>query len=320
MIWRTLVALAGAAVVAAATHANVLHAGGYQSGAAPLVITVAVLLALGMGFAVTAWRDGQRIGALALVVCLFAGEGYWLATNAERELAARDAIVRPVVEAAEKRAAAEKRLAEAEAAKKRAEEAAITEAAKRDCKSNCRQLLQDVMSAAESELNAARASLALLPVVRSVTPLSDRIGVPAWAWDLVLAGLRSLAVFGGSIAVALAVHPRPRTKTNRAEPERVKPAPVRHEPETTALVVMQPINEREHVAQFLRASLKPDPAGTASLRDLHAHYLDWCRSSAVEPLPAATLGHHLRTIVDAIGLECEPRDRDVVVRGAALAD
>jgi hypothetical protein len=78
------------------------------------------------------------------------------------------------------------------------------------------------------------------------------------------------------------------------------------------------MNQRDHVSRFLRAVLKPDPAGAASLRDLHGRYLEWCRSGAVDPLPAAELGQHLRAIVDAIGLECEPRGRDVVVRGAAL--
>jgi hypothetical protein len=82
---------------------------------------------------------------------------------------------------------------------------------------------------------------------------------------------------------------------------------------------MPPVNEREHVSQFLRSTLKPDPNGSASLRDLHLRYIDWCRSTGLEPLPAPTLGQHLRTIVDAIGLECEPRERDIVVRGAALA-
>lgn len=49
-ILRVLAFLAAAGVIAAATHANVLHAGGYGSQDAPLIITLAVLLALGMAF------------------------------------------------------------------------------------------------------------------------------------------------------------------------------------------------------------------------------------------------------------------------------
>jgi hypothetical protein len=35
-------------------------------------------------------------------------------------------------------------------------------------------------------------------------------------------------------------------------------------------------------------------------------------------LPPAQLGQHLRSIVDAIGLECERTEKDVIIRGAAL--
>jgi hypothetical protein len=184
-------------VVGAATHLNVAHAGGYASSDAPLIIIAAVLLAVGTGLTITAWREGARIGALALGLCVFAGEGYWLATNAERELAAREALALPVAEAAAKREAAQKRLAEALAAKKKADDAAIYEAAKRDCRANCAALLQDAKRDAESELTAARNALDNLPALRSATPLADRLGIAAWAWDLIVAGLRSLLVIGG---------------------------------------------------------------------------------------------------------------------------
>jgi hypothetical protein len=174
MIWRLLGAIAGAGVVGAATHLNVMHAGGYVAGDAPLIITAAVLLAIGTGTAITAWRDGARVAAVALGVCVLAGECYWLATNAERELAARDALALPVAEAVAKRAAAQKRLEEAQVAKRQADAATISEAAKAGCARNCAALLDGANRSAESELAAARAALAGLPAVRSVTPLADR--------------------------------------------------------------------------------------------------------------------------------------------------
>jgi hypothetical protein len=319
MIWRVLGGIAGAGVVGAATHLNVTHAGGYGSADAPLIITAAVLLAIGTGVTITAWWDGARLSAIALGVCVLAGEGYWLATNAERELAARDALALPVAEAAAKRSAAEKRFLEAQAAKKKADDAAISEAAKRDCRANCAALLQDAKRAAESELTAARNALASIPAMRSVTPLADRLGVPTWAWDLIVAGLRSLLVIGGSIAIGLALHPKRVRRLLDLEPAPATTArrkPV-HAPEP--LLIASPVNPREHVSRFLRTVIKPDPAGAASLRELHGLYLEWCRSAAIDPLPAAELGRHLRSIVDAIGLECEPQGRDIVVRGAALA-
>lgn len=75
----------------------------------------------------------------------------------------------------------------------------------------------------------------------------------------------------------------------------------------------------EHAAAFLRAVLKPDPEGSASLRRLYGQYPEWCEARDITPLPAADLGKHLRTIVDAIGLEVEPEGKDMVVRGAAIA-
>jgi hypothetical protein len=222
MIWRILAGIAGLGVVAAATHLNVMHAGGYQSGDAALIIAAAVLLAIGAGAAAAVWRDGDRFPALALALCVVAGECYWLAMNAERELAAREAIARPVAEAAAKRAAAEKRIEEAQTAKRQADAAAISEAAKPGCRVNCAALLESAKRSAETELAAARAALAGLPALPSVTPLADRIGVPAWLWDLVVAGLRSLLVIGGSIALAL-VHPVRRRV--HAETPRLAPAP-----------------------------------------------------------------------------------------------
>ena len=61
-ILRALVFLSATGVIAAATHANVMHAGGYGSRDAPLIITLAILLALGMTFVGVCFSEG---GALA---------------------------------------------------------------------------------------------------------------------------------------------------------------------------------------------------------------------------------------------------------------
>lgn len=360
-IWRTLAALAGLAVVAAATHANVLHAGGYGTTDAWLIITVAALLALGMGYAAIVWRDGNKAGAIALGLCLLAGEVYWLASNAERELAQRDELAAPMLEAKARYAQAENRVAEAKKAlatagataqrrldeavkaSRDAADAAVSEAAKPGCRANCAKLLMDAKDRAEAELRNARsavdaaiaraeadvdsaeAALAALPTPRTAAPLPEKLGFAPWAWDLFLAGLRSIAVVGGSIAIALALHPRASVEARKADDSKTtvsEPSsyPARRKTPTTALQIAPPkIDSREHVAEFLRATLRPDPEGSASLRRLHARYTDWCEAQTLQPLPPAELGQHLRTIVDAIGLEVEPEGQDVVVRGAALA-
>lgn len=75
----------------------------------------------------------------------------------------------------------------------------------------------------------------------------------------------------------------------------------------------------EHVSAFLLAVWRPDPDGITSLRRLYGQYPAWCEARRIDPMPPAALGQHLRTIVDAIGLEVEPEGQDMVVRGAALA-
>lgn len=323
VIWRSLVVVAGLGVIAAATHANIAHAGGYAGKDTWLIITIAALLALGMGYAAITWQEGRYFGAVALALCLLCGEAYWLAVNLEREIAAREESAAPLLAQQAERTAAEKRLADAETAKRSADAAAISEAAKPGCRQNCAQLLTDAKREAEKEVTAARAALAALPMARTVAPLPDRLGIASWLWDLILATLRSIAVIGGSIAVALAIHPK-RTRTAPAAAPST-PAPINRETAEIITPLALPKSspaataKREHVAAFLRAVLRPDPEGATSLRRLHGTYIDWCRGHDAEPLPPAELGQQLRVIIDAIGLEVEPEGQDVVVRGAALA-
>ncbi|MFA5952785.1 MAG: hypothetical protein WC807_21205 [Hyphomicrobium sp.] len=312
MIWRGLVALSGAAVVVAATNANVLHAGGYGTPDAWLAIAVAALLALGTSFAVITWQDGRPFQAFALGSCLVAGEAYWLAINAEREIAAREALAAPVIAAQARFEGARERVTKAEDAKRNAADAMISEAAKPGCKSGCVALLSEAKRSAEIELQAARDALAGLEPPRSATPLPDRLGIAPWSWDLALAVLRSLAIFGGSIAIGVAAHPRRDRNAKSTDA-------IIGEPISRVQLVPPPVDPREHVSQFLRAVIRPDPAGAASLRELHARYIAWCSIHGVAPLPGPDLGRELRSIVDALGLECESRSGDVVVWGAALA-
>jgi drug/metabolite transporter (DMT)-like permease len=73
-ILRAFVFLAAAGVIAAATHANVMHAGGYGSRDAPLIIALAVMLALGMAFVGVCFKEGRRWQAILLAVLILAGE------------------------------------------------------------------------------------------------------------------------------------------------------------------------------------------------------------------------------------------------------
>lgn len=325
LIWRILVVLAGLCVIAAATHANVEHAGGYTHQDAWLIIAIAALLALGMGYAAMEWQQGRYVGAIALVACLLCGEAYWLGINLEREIAAREAKAAPLLAKRAKREAAEKRLVDATKARRLADEAMISEAAKRGCARNCARLLLETKKRADAEWNTAREALSALPLLPTVAPLPERLGIAAWQWDMLIAILRSIGVIGGSIAVALAIHPKRggygparRWAHHGAQPRKLSVDEV--SPLPFALISSQDeASRREHVAAFLRAVLRPDPEGSTSLRRLHSTYMSWCDSQNAKPLPPAQLGHELRSIVDTIGLEVEPEGQDILVKGAALA-
>jgi hypothetical protein len=338
MIWRALTIVTGLGVIAAATHANVMHSGGYGTNESWLAIAVSALLAVGMGYVAQDGRHGPKILAIFLIVCLLAGEAYWLFLNTERELQARADKERPLQVAHENRVKAQKRIDEAKEEKKKADEAALMQAALPGCRANCAKLLTDAKESAKTELDNARAAFAALPKDASSVSLADNLGFSRWAWDLFMASLRGLAIIGGSIAVGLALHPRrkaaahvavapPRQSEVFAKVEKLqtvkaivpKRTPRRRSPHSSPLAITaRPINEREHVSHFLRIAVRPDPKAEMTLRQLNDRYPGWCREQSVDPLPPAQLGQQLRSIIDAIGLECVPTGKDVIIRGAAL--
>ena len=183
---KACVMAAGASVVAAATHANVDHAGGYGSPDAPLIIALAVLLSIGMAFAGLA---GHRLSAVLLGICILSGEAYWVLTNAEREVARRELQEAPTREARDARMKAEQRVADALVGVAAAAAAVTSEAAKKDCLKNCAALLTASQTTAQNELAAARNALTDTPPAASISPLPDRLGIASWLWDLVMAGL-----------------------------------------------------------------------------------------------------------------------------------
>jgi hypothetical protein len=329
MIWRVMICACGTAVIAAATHANVVHAGGYRSDGALLIIAMAALLTVGMGFVGLLWSERRFLAAGALALCLIAGEVYWLCTNAEREIAQRESQALPAVEASDRREAAERRLSEAQATKRDADAAAVSEAAKPGCKSNCAQLLSAAQLHANEEVVVARAALDALPHTQASGGLANRLGVAPWAWDLWMAALRSVGVMGASIAVGLSLHPRqvpnrstPLAPSLRPEPQRTRRnamSRIEHAATKEPRAITHAKGTREHVSEFMMECVRPDPAGTASLRDLHVRYAPWCAAKSKEPLPSSTLGRELRAIIDAIGLKCEPAQGDVVIRGATIS-
>jgi hypothetical protein len=204
---RIFAVIAGAAVIAAALQANVQAAGGWQGPDAPMIVSIAVLLAVGIGFAPIVWHSGSKFMAIVLVMCLLAGEVYWLGINLERELAHRELTSAPRTAAVAAKLAAKKRLDDAIVAASAADAAKLNQAALPGCKAGCVDLLKSASETARQEVSDARAALSTLTATTGTT-LADRLGLPTWKLDLIFAALRSAAVVGGSLLVALAIHPR----------------------------------------------------------------------------------------------------------------
>jgi hypothetical protein len=355
---RCLVGVAGVAVVAAATYANVMHAGGVDAKETPLIIALAALLIIGMAFAMVSWIEKRKAQALVLGLCLLCGEAYWALVNLDREVTDRDVRAYPIIEARKTRNEAVRRVTEAEAkvaavpttssrlntalgAKAAVDATVLTKSADLNCRVNCKELLQGQVRDAQREVDAARseleaekqsaeqamkaakAALEKLPDPPSATALPDRLGIAPWLWDLILAGLRTAGIVGGSLALGFAIHPRrQKTETSKlaaqevaaARNERAQRLEVRPVPAITHQ--MDARERREHVSLFLHETIRPDVNGSLSLEALAARYSTWCKSGA---LPSETLGEELRAIFHALDLRLEPQGRDVVVHGASIA-
>jgi hypothetical protein len=241
---RSLALTAGLALVGAAAHVNILACGGYAQPTAVITLALAIGVAVGSVAIGNAAQNKRRTLAVFIALGLLCGEGYALIATGERTISARDASVAPITAAVEVRKLAEARVASAElglagvaatsprleaaiAAKAAAETRAMDDASKKSCAANCRALLEAATATAAREVDAARAEItgfrsnaelrltearaavAALPARRSASPLADRLGVAAWALDLLAAGLLSIGVNGlGAALIALSAHGR----------------------------------------------------------------------------------------------------------------
>jgi hypothetical protein len=252
---------------------------------------------------------------------------------ARRVMENREALRAPLAELATKRkdalaelAAAESarpataessRVNAAEAAQKTADAAVRDKAADKGCRENCRMLLQSAVDAAQREVAAARAEFdeltskesarledcrtaaravaATLPPERSATPLADRLHVPGWALDLLVAALRSIAANGlGAALIAFGAH---------GKSERVNRRPAEQTTLRTIVAISLPASTaRDHAIRFSRDVLTPSDANTPVAK-LHPAYLRWCRSNDQTLFPTREIGLELVGLFDRSGIE-----------------
>ena len=258
---RALAFIVGVGILAAVAHVTIVSTGGYGEPAAAMVIALAFGVAIGAVAIGIAVSHGRRALAAFLVIALLAGEGFALLRTADMLVTGREAQQAPFRDAEARRTAAVARVAaaeksnavgKAEAAKATIDANAMAKAAEIGCRKECRGVLEAQVAAAgravevarsavQAELDAARADLGDNPMPASASPLADRLGVPAWALDLVLAGLGSVGCNGlAACLLAFAAHaPRPKPR-DLGQPRHPAPALDLGRPRSAVVEVLEP--------------------------------------------------------------------------------
>lgn len=336
-VLHVIAGVVGIGVLAAMAHTNIIASGGYEATGAPLLVALAAGLAIGAISIGLAFDHGRKVIGSLLIAALVAGELFMLQQTAERTLVHRDQQAAPIRAASDARVKAQARLERTEktvqgageserlkqaiAAKTAANQAVTDSAAKRGCASNCRKLLQAKVAdaarevelaraevsikqrEARAELDAARAALAALPAVRSVSPLADRLGVAGWTVDLTSAALASLAING--LAAFLIAFGAPALTGSSSRPTWAK--------------TKAPRDATAEAEQFASLHLRWDENGRVRLEDLRTAYHAWCADKQHNPLPDQEIGRALSALFFQRNLTQEHHDDGSFVVGVSMA-
>lgn len=338
VVIKLLAVLAGLALLGATAHVTVLATGGYGDPHAVLVLAIAGGVGVG-GLAVgAAWGEGRAMLAIIIVTMIAAGEAFGLLQTGERLIASREAKQAPAREAVRARQEAADRVQTAEEAlaglpetssrlavaieAKRAVDATVAaRASERGCAAHCRALLEQQVSAAEAEvvaarqeiadrrqaaertLSEARAIYASAPKLPSATGLADRVGVPPWALDLVMAGLGSLAANGlGCALLAFGAH------GGRRRPETIGTYEV-------SLPVQRPVGE---VKAFCVDCMHPGTGQSFGLPEAYRFYRAWCAAQGRAPLEPGDFADGLAELVKRLGVPVRLTDKGVEIIDAVI--
>jgi len=343
---RALAFLVGTGILAAVAHVTILSTGGYAQPAAAMVIALACGVAVGAVAIGQALTHGRRAGLLALA--LLAGEGFGLLRTADMLVTTSEARQAPVRDAIARREAAEARLAAAGAsdAVRRAEQAkveintkAMATSAEKTCGANCRLVLDAQVSAAaravetartgtEAEIAAARAELGRTPMPASASPVADRLGLPSWALDLILAALGSVGCNGlAACLLAFAAHgprlgpaieaPNLGPVTVTAEPENLAAPGPRLGRSVLELPAVE-VTERGDIDAFMLERVQATRGGRISWARLFTEYVAWCRTSGAEPVSASAFGQRMDELRDELGRDVRENNGQVYFVGLGL--
>ncbi len=322
-----LVALLGLCVVGTATHANVMHSGGYGSDHAPQIIAVAAFIPFGMYAVGYAWGAGRKAIAIVLSICLLAGEGYWLLTNAEREIVARERQAAPSVDHARLYKLAEQRVEDAKTAKAEAERSLAATSAEKFCREQCTKALADAVARADTEVVSARSALAGMTPPSGSAPLAERLGVLPWVWDLVVAAFKSFIVLGAALTVGLKMHPRQdhfiqsdkMVATAKTTEELAEDFAASLPPPPPVAQISDARPKVGSVARFLTESMSPAEGEKFAVSDLVQRYPAWCEQIEVTALDRPKLLSEIARLFDKADVRTEVRDGKVYCLDVRLA-
>lgn len=334
-VWTGSALIAGVAVLGFNANETIQATGGYSTSHA--LLTMAAALALGIAACCLgrAYQSKRRAVFFALLFAVIAMEAWTFLTTGERIVNQRDALAEPARIQIAHRHAVEARVSTAKQAvpvstprldaalraKQLADGALISDAAEKSCASNCRQLLSKAVDEAAQELTVARhelkilkskslavlaeaeAEFAALPPAKTETPFADRLGLPGWGLDLIMAALKSIGVNGlGGALLAFGAHSKRKVGTEAvAAPALSMPAlpkPAKSRSSTKRSVR----DARVEASQFAATVFRPATDGRIQLGDIHEAYLDWCRVNAIEPLPVESIGGAMNKMFQEVGL------------------
>ncbi len=254
---RVVATFCGAAILAAASHAVVEASHQDLAHATLTYVLAAGIFAASIAIG-AAWHRGRRVLATYLVAALFAAEAFNVVATGDRVVAERDMRQAEVKSAMDRYTAAQSEHTKTLEAKTQVDNTVLVEASKPGCKDRCKQLLDGQVAVANANLERARETARLNPKPTiSGSPLADRLGLPAWTIDILVALLLSLGANGLAAAlIAYGCHVPPApviVAANSNAPAEMPDVPALPTPDLSDLVEAEgPDSGLERLAQIIR--------------------------------------------------------------------
>lgn len=333
---RGLAFLVGLVILGAIAHVTITSTDGYGQPSAATVIALALGVAVGAVAIGAALAQRRRMLAAGLIVALLAGEGFGLLRTADMYVASREAQQAPIRDAMAKRDAAlawlataerSDAVAKAEAAKAKIASEAMAASVAKTCRDNCRLVLEAQVSdsqaaveaartAQQRQIAAARVELHQNPMPASASPLADRLGVPAWTIDLVIAGLGSIGCNGlAACLLAFAGHAPRRPHHDLGVPRKAAIAADLGGPRPAVEVLEPSLGD---VDAFMLTRVTRIRGAQVSWAELFTEYVDWCRAEGFAPVTVENFGRRMDAMRRELGLRVRKADGDVLFVGLGI--